>query len=177
MARKGLPPAALPGCMSFAMYAHVSPARIVTIAFWRSYVVTMRPYLLFVSGITGIAGLSLAPEVPLLNTMLLSLTFLLSYGFGQALTDSFQMDTDSLSAPYRPLVQGKLRRSDVLVVSLLGLILSGVVVVLHNFLNLFLALLTIVGLSTYTYFKRRWWAGPIYNAWIVTVLCLIGYLS
>ena len=34
-----------------------------------------------------------------------------------------------------------------------------------------------VGLATYTWFKRRWWGGPFYNAWIVAVLMLIGHVS
>lgn len=157
--------------------ARVQPSGILSVAFWKSYLVTMRPYLLYVSGITGIVGLSLAPEIPLFNTLLLSLTFFLSYGFGQALTDCFQTDTDSLSSPYRPLVRGEIQRRDVLIVSLIGLGLSGIVVVVHNVLNSVLALLTVVGLATYTYFKRKWWAGPFYNAWIVAALCLIGYLS
>ncbi|MBM3297987.1 MAG: penicillin-binding protein 2, partial [Candidatus Aminicenantes bacterium] len=58
------------------------------------------------------------------GTARLALGFLplfLSYGFGQALTDCFQTDTDSLSAPYRPLVRGTISRGQVLAVSLGGL--------------------------------------------------------
>ena len=40
-----------------------------------------------------------------------------------------------------------------------------------------LAAVSILGLLTYTSFKRRWWAGPFYNAWIVAVLFLIGVLD
>jgi 4-hydroxybenzoate polyprenyltransferase len=155
----------------------IVPARIISLEFIRSYVITMRPYLLFVSGATGIAGLSLAPPIGRFNSLLLSLIFFLAYGFGQALTDCFQMDTDALSSPYRPLVQGRIRRRDVAVVSLVGLAFSGVVFVAYNVVNLPLVVAAVVGLATYTYFKRRWWAGPLYNAWIVAVLCLVGYVS
>jgi len=31
------------------------------------------------------------------------------------------------------------------------------------------------GLITYTWFKRRWWGGPFYNAWIVVILFIMGY--
>ena len=31
-----------------------------------------------------------------------------------------------------------------------------------------------VGLATYTPFKRKWWGGPFYNAWIVAVLCTMA---
>ena len=149
----------------------------LSLDFWRSYVITMRPYLLFVSGITGLVGMSLVPDIPLLDLLLLSLVFFLAYGFGQALTDCFQTDTDSLSSPYRPLVQGRIRQKDVLAVSLVGLIVGASILVLYNTINLPLALLGIAGLATYTPFKRRWWSGPFYNAWIVAVLCVIGYSS
>lgn len=150
-------------------------ARFLHWAFWRDYVITMRPYLLFVSGITGIAGLSLASDVPLPTLAILGLVFFFAYGFGQALTDCFQIDTDAISAPYRPLVRGTLLPRDVLVVSLSGLVVSGVIVVSFNPINAIAAGLTILGLATYTHFKRRWWAGPWYNAWIMSLLVLIGY--
>ncbi len=157
--------------------AHALPAEVLSLDFWRSYMTTMRPYLLFVSAITGIVGMSQAPNIPLLDTALLATAFFLSYGLGQALTDCFQVDTDSLSSPYRPLVQGKVRRRDVLAVSLIGLTAGATVLLLYNSVNLALVLLGIAGLATYTPFKRRWWSGPFYNAWIVVVLCLIGYTS
>jgi 4-hydroxybenzoate polyprenyltransferase len=37
--------------------------------------------------------------------------------------------------------------------------------------------MTIFGLLTYTWFKRRWWGGPWYNAWIVSLVALLGYLG
>jgi 4-hydroxybenzoate polyprenyltransferase len=149
----------------------------VVLSFSRSYVVTMRPYLLFVSGITGIAGLALGPGIASGEALLLAAAFFLSYGFGQALTDCFQTDTDSLSAPYRPLVQGRVRRRHVLIVSLAGLSLCGTVLVGYRPANAPFAALTVLGLATYTYFKRRWWAGPFYNAWIVALLVVMGYLA
>ena len=152
-------------------------ARVGSRRFLRDYIITMRPYLMFVSGITGLAGLALAPALPLGNGLALALAFFLSYGFGQALTDCFQLDTDSLSAPYRPLVRGAIRRRDVLWVSLTGLLAIAAVFAVHNPLNVPAAGAAVLGLATYTYFKRRWWAGPFYNAWIVVVLALIGYLS
>ena len=154
-----------------------SPSKLLSLDFLRSYVITMRPYLLFVSGITGIAGLSFAPDLPILPLTILSVTFFLSYGFGQALTDCFQTDTDSLSSPYRPLTQGRIKKRDVLAVSLFGLLLSGIILTLFFPINLILSFVAIIGLATYTFFKRRWWGGPFYNAWIVALLCLIAYLA
>ncbi len=153
------------------------PAALLSWAFVRGFVVTMRPYLLFVSGIAGIVGLSLGPALPAANTLLLAAAFFLAYGFGQALTDCFQLDTDTLSAPYRPLVRGAIARRHVLAVSLAGLAAIAVLLALHNPLNVPLAGLAVLGLATYTPFKRRWWAGPFYNAWIVALLAVIGYVS
>ncbi|UCF18629.1 MAG: UbiA family prenyltransferase [Gemmatimonadota bacterium] len=156
--------------------ARAQPARVLSGAFLRGYATTMRPYLLFVSGITGLAGMALAAELPIGSTLLLALAFFLSYGFGQALTDCFQLDTDALSAPYRPLVQGAIERRDVLAVSIGGLIGVGAVLAVYNPWNIPLAALAVAGLASYTPFKRRWWAGPFYNAWIVVVLAMIGHL-
>lgn len=153
------------------------PTHICSLSFLRLYVITMRPYLFFVSGIAGIAGLALSELTSLASGIMYSVIFLLSYGFGQALTDSMQVDTDSLSSPYRPLVQGKIKRRDVAVVSLGGLSLSGIILILASNINIILCTLAIIGLASYTYFKRRWWAGPFYNAWIVALLCLIGYVT
>jgi len=145
--------------------------------FARAYAVTMRPYLLFVSGATGLAGLALVPGVEPATVFPAGIVFFLSYGFGQALTDCFQLDTDSLSAPYRPMVQGVLDRRDVLLVSLLGLLVCGGVVVALHPMNAWLAGLAVIGLATYTWFKRRWWAGPIWNAAVVALLFLMGYAA
>ncbi|UCC83483.1 MAG: UbiA family prenyltransferase [Gemmatimonadota bacterium] len=155
----------------------VGPARLLSREFVRGYVITMRPYLLFVSGIAGIVGLALAPGIPAVDTLLLAAAFFLSYGFGQALTDCFQVDTDSLSAPYRPLVRGDIRRRDVMIVSLVGLAAIGLTLALYNALNIPLAAVAVLGLATYTTFKRRWWAGPFYNAWIVALLTAIAYFA
>ncbi len=155
----------------------ILPAKILSLDFVILYMVTMRPYLLFVSGITGIVGLSFAPTLSIFTWTILSLVFFLSYGFGQALTDCFQTDTDALSSPYRPLVQGRVRRRDVLVVSLAGLFLSGIILTMFSLINLALSVIAVIGLATYTYFKRRWWAGPFYNAWIVALLCLIAFTA
>jgi 4-hydroxybenzoate polyprenyltransferase len=137
----------------------------------------MRPYLLFVSGITGIAGMSVVRDVPAGAVLVLGVVFFLAYGFGQALTDCFQTDTDALSAPYRPLVQGIVRVRDVFAVSLLGLVGCAAVLAAYERTTLVVSGLTVLGLATYTWFKRRWWGGPWYNAWIVSLVVLLGYLA
>ena len=90
-----------------------NPYRTLSIDFAKDYIITMRPYLLFVSGVTGICGMSFIDELSVSKAILISLASFLSYGFGQALTDCFQTDTDSISSPYRPLTQGRISKFQV----------------------------------------------------------------
>lgn len=151
-----------------------SPAQM---RFWRSYLTTMRPYLLPVSAMAGVAGMSVGAVQGALRWALGMLVFTFSYGFGQALTDCFQKDTDSLSSPYRPLVQGLVSARDVLVVSMGGLAAGMIILAALNPWCLPAAGLATVGLLVYTPFKRIWWAGPIANAWIVALLPVMGWLA
>jgi geranylgeranylglycerol-phosphate geranylgeranyltransferase len=148
-----------------------------TPAFLRAYLVTMRPYLLFVSGAAGLVGLSLAPSMSWQRTAVAFAALFLSYGFGQALTDCFQTDTDSLSAPYRPLVRGLVTRVQVLAVSFVCLTVVVVVLCLLNPWILVPGAAAVVGLVTYTTFKRTWWGGPPWNSWIVAILPVMGWLA
>jgi 4-hydroxybenzoate polyprenyltransferase len=150
---------------------------ILSLRFLKAYVITMRPYLMFVSGITTIVGISFSPEIGTIKILLLFFAGFLSYGFGQALTDCFQIDTDSISSPYRPLTQGLVNRNYFLIISSLGLLVCISIFTYFNPLNLFLGILAGIGLTTYTNFKRKWWGGPFYNAWIVLVLFLMSYLA
>lgn len=151
-----------------------------SLLFWPAYAVQMRPYLLFVSGVAGLAGLAAAYDGSgqSYSQMLLPfLAFFLVYGFGQALTDCFQTDTDKLSAPYRPLSQGIISPKDVAIVSGVGLLFSAIILISLHPLNTIFSALAVGGLISYTYFKRNyWWAGPFYNAWIVALVPLMGYL-
>ncbi len=150
---------------------------IFSFGFARAYVTTMRPYLLFVSGITALVGLALTGSSSLIDPRVLIIfpAGFLSYGFGQALTDCFQRDTDSLSSPYRPLTRGAVSVGHVLAVSLTGLVLCVLAFGSYNPLNFIYGAASGIGLATYTWFKRRWWGGPFYNSWIVALLCFMAY--
>ncbi len=152
-------------------------AGLLSLKFWKAYGVTMRPYLLFVSGVAGMAGFADGPQTGISVALGIFFVFFLSYGFGQALTDCFQLDTDSISSPYRPLVRGIIGRRQVLVVSLFGLLAGCLILFLLNPWTLVLGLLCVVGLATYTFFKRRWWGGPFYDAWIVALLPIMGKMA
>lgn len=152
------------------------PYGIASHGFWRAYWVTLRPYLFFVSGVSGAVGLALAPGLGWRRGGAAMTAFFLSYGLGQALTDVFQIDTDAISSPYRPLTQGLITRGQVLLVSLSGLLACAVIFLWLNPWTLVPSALGVVGLATYTPFKRRWWGGPFWNSWIVALLPAIGVL-
>ncbi len=152
-------------------------AKTLSLRFLRAYVVTMRPYLMFVSGITGLAGMSFNAQISASDFILRFAASFLSYGFGQALTDCFQVDTDSISSPYRPLTRGMISKMQTFIVSSVGLTFCIAVFAVGNLSNLLLGAAAGSGLATYTFFKRRWWGGPFYNAWIVSVLCSMAFLS
>jgi 4-hydroxybenzoate polyprenyltransferase len=150
--------------------------RLLSWGFIKSYVVTMRPYLLFVSGAAGMVGLAFIESPPLWRVALAFVPLFFSYGLGQALTDCFQTDTDAISAPYRPLVRGVVSKAQVFWVSLVGLTIVVLILAYLNPWILPLGFLAVIGLLTYTYFKRRWWGGPPWNAWIVAILPMMGRL-
>jgi 4-hydroxybenzoate polyprenyltransferase len=64
----------------------------------------------------------------------------------------------------------------VIFVSLAGLALCGAVLIWRNLWNIPWAIVSVVGLATYTPLKRRWWGGPPWNSWIVAVLPVMGLL-
>jgi 4-hydroxybenzoate polyprenyltransferase len=148
-----------------------------TIQFARGYIVTMRPYLLFVSGITGLAGMAFGVTGFGGRDLAALMACFLSYGFGQALTDCFQTDTDAISSPYRPLTRGAIPRNLTFAVSLAGLLACVSTLGILNPWNLLFGAAAGAGLASYTWFKRRWWGGPWYNAWIVLVLFAMGALA
>lgn len=154
----------------------VLPCPPTRAAFWRAYWITLRPYLFFVSGSSGLLGLALGEPLGALPLLLAFLAFSASYGLGQALTDVFQTDTDALSAPYRPLVRGEIEGRSVFLVSLAGLGACTAVLAWLAPPALALGGLATLGLLAYTPAKRRFWAGPFWNSWIVGLLPAMGLL-
>jgi geranylgeranylglycerol-phosphate geranylgeranyltransferase len=158
------------------MTAASAHARIWSPGFWKAYWTTMRPYLIFISGAAGLVGLAFIQEPSLFRLVAGFIPLFLSYGLGQALTDCFQMDTDALSSPYRPLIKGTIRRNEVSIISLVGLASGILILGLLNPVVLIFGTLAVFGLLLYTKFKRTWWGGPPWNSWIVALLPIMGRL-
>jgi 4-hydroxybenzoate polyprenyltransferase len=131
---------------------------------------------MFVSGAAALPGLALG-RAPIARVVPAFVVLFLSYGLGQALTDVFQTDTDALSAPERPLVQGTIDKRTVLIASLGGLAACAVVIVLLSPAAALPAAIAIVMLATYTPLKRRWWGGPPWNSAVVALLPLLGRMA
>ncbi len=145
---------------------------------WLSaYLVTMRPYLFFVSGAAGLLGEALVESRSAWLRAAVFLPLFLAYGFGQALTDTFQTDTDSVSAPYRPLVRGEISVNAVRAASLAGLAGSAIVLCLASGWVAIPATLAVLGLLLYTPCKRKYWAGPACNAAVVALLPIIACVA
>jgi geranylgeranylglycerol-phosphate geranylgeranyltransferase len=142
----------------------------------RALWLTGRPYLMFVSGAAALAGLALG-RTPIAHVVLAFVVLFLSYGLGQALTDVFQTDTDALSAPERPLVQGAIDKRTVLIASIGGLTACAAVIVLLSPAAALPAAIAIAMLATYTPLKRRWWGGPPWNSAVVALLPLLGRMA
>jgi len=156
--------------------AEAVPYPVTSWRFWRAFGVTMRPYLLFVSGASGLVGLALAESPNGLLLVAAAVPFFLSYGLGQAITDTFQTDTDALSSPYRPLVRGEITQAQVLSISMGALLAIALLYALLNPWAMLPAALAVAGITFYTPLKRRWWGGPPWNSWVVAMLPLIGVL-
>jgi 4-hydroxybenzoate polyprenyltransferase len=153
---------------------------VYTPPFWRAYFIHMRCYLLFISGIAGAAGMAVTKndQTTWWELMAAFVPFFLGYGFGQALTDCFQIDTDKISAPYRPLSQGIVSATSILAVSIAGLLVSAVILIVLHLYSFLLSGVAVAGLATYSAVKRNsWLGGPFYNAWIVALLPLMGYYA
>ena len=150
------------------------PYSLSSFHFWKAYWITLRPYLFFISGVAGFYGIVNNPDIPPYKLILGVVAFFFTYGLGQALTDTFQTDTDSISSPYRPLVQGLITKKQVFSVSLTGLLICVLIFTVFNPWMLLPGILGVLGLITYTFFKRRWWGGPFWNAWVVADLTLMG---
>jgi geranylgeranylglycerol-phosphate geranylgeranyltransferase len=131
---------------------------------------------MFVSGAAALPGLALG-RAPIAHVIPAFVVLFLAYGLGQALTDVFQTDTDAISAPERPLVQGAINKRTVLIASLGGLTACALVIVWLSPAAALPALISVAMLATYTPLKRRWWGGPPWNSAVVALLPLLGRMA
>jgi 4-hydroxybenzoate polyprenyltransferase len=148
--------------------------------FWIAYTVQIRPYLAFGAGLSALAGMAVAKAVnpDFSNQILAFITLLLSYGFGMALEDCFQMDTDKESGSGRPLSKGIIPVRSVMMASISGLLACAVVLYYLNPMSLFLSVLFFVGIYTYSFMKKRGGIrGVLHNSITLSLFPVIGYFT
>ncbi len=141
----------------------------------RNIWVTFRPHFFPISGAAGFTGIALAyASPPLWITITIGMICFFSYGLIQALCDTFDLETDRINAPFRPLVSGALSVRTLWIV--LGSLLTGVAIlfVLINPLLLILQFIALIFSFSYNRMKRIPHAGPLWNGVIVATLPLIG---
>lgn len=147
-------------------------------SFVKNLWITFRPHFFYVSGAAGLAGMALAwQDPPLWVAITTFLICFFSYGIIQALCDTFDIETDSINAPFRPMVKGDLSVKAVwwTLGSLLGLV--AILFLLINPLMLVLQAIALVFSFTYNRMKRIPNAGPLWNGVIVATLPVIGALG
>ncbi len=139
---------------------------------------TFRPHFFYVSGAAGLTGMMLAyGDPPTWKAVTTFLICFFSYGLIQALCDTFDLETDRINAPFRPMVTGELPVRTMWFV--LGSLLAGVAVLFY-FINPLMLGFQAVALAfsfTYNRMKRIPNAGPIWNGIIVATLPFLGALG
>ena len=73
-------------------------------------------------------------------------------------------------------MRGTVTPRQVAAISLTLLCIGIAVLATFNAYTILIAAAMVAGLATYTFFKRRWWGGPLWNSWIVALLPLLTYL-
>lgn len=144
----------------------------------RNLLITARPHFFVVSGSAGLAGMAVAyADPPIWITFSAFIVCFFSYGLIQTLCDTFDIETDKINAPFRPMVSGELSKRTVWIT--LGFLLS-IVAVLFYFINpilLYLQGTALLFSFTYNRMKRLTHIGPIWNGIIIAALPLIGAIA
>jgi len=142
---------------------------------WKNLWITFRPHFFFVSGAAGLTGMVLAFEnPPLWKTMATFLICFFSYGLIQALCDTFDLETDRINAPFRPMVSGELPVRTVIIILSGMLMIVAVMFYLINPILLAVEAVALIFSVTYNRMKRIPHAGPLWNGIIVATLPYIG---
>lgn len=98
-----------------------------------AYVKSMRPYLFFLSGMTGLLGIVFSGVNPSAVKVIavLSVVFL-GWGVNQVINDLLGLREDRINAPHRPLVTGELPVEFAVLLSTLFCLLGGIVTYFLN---------------------------------------------
>ncbi|MFA5031943.1 MAG: UbiA family prenyltransferase [bacterium] len=85
----------------------------------RLYIKSMRPYLFFITGISGWLGILFANTSSSIPRQIIVLSILfLSWGINQVINDLLGIEEDKINAPHRPIASGELSKKHVLLFSI-----------------------------------------------------------
>lgn len=113
-------------------------------SFARFYIISMRPYYFFVTGIAGWVGVAYyeylsaqgqhqLPELSIEKKILILILLFLSWGVNQIINDFLGLEEDRINAPKRPMVTGDLPAIPAVLVS--AVIMIGASVITYLFLS------------------------------------------
>lgn len=138
---------------------------------------TLNPSLMFVSGITAVAGASQVSEIAPTTALVIAGAAFLSYGFGQALTGISNFDNGKEAGEPTDLYQTALLPALIISISLTGICFCIAAFSWYAPIAMLPGFLIILGIGIYLRIKSRWWGGPMYNSGFLVLLVWMGYLA
>ncbi len=120
-----------------------------------NYIKSMRPYLFFISGMTGCLGIAFcgAEITPFRTALVLTVVFV-GWGVNQVINDLLGLKEDRINAPRRPLVTGRLPVGSAVGISAGLFVLGAGITLLLNPYALTLYVLVFLLNIVYEYSKR-----------------------
>lgn len=120
-----------------------------------AYIKSMRPYLFFLSGMTGWLGIVFSGAQASITRVapILAVVFL-GWGVNQVINDLLGRREDRINAPHRPIVTGELPIKTTVLFSITLFVLGGLITYMLNAYALILYLLVFILNIVYEYSKR-----------------------
>lgn len=150
---------------------------VMTVKFWKNYVLICRPHLFFVSGTAGLAGLSLfagnSPAAILIPAIAFFIILGASYGLYSAL--SFDNRPDSETAG--PFSTGEMDEVQVIGISLVLVGLCSLVFIASSFWTIPFLIAIVAGGVLSAFLSRCWWGSLLFKPAALAILAVIAGLT
>jgi 4-hydroxybenzoate polyprenyltransferase len=131
-----------------------------------SYFTALNPTVFFLSGITAIVGVAFVPNVPAMAGILIASAGFLAFAFA-----------DSVSESTHASLRGESEMQDIATVGLIGLTAIAMIFVSFSPTTIVLFIAAAGAYGSNAWFKRRWWAGPLWKASIVVLLAMMSSMA
>lgn len=144
----------------------------------RLYIKSMRPYLFFITGISGWLGILFAnTSSGVLKQIIVLIILFVSWGINQVINDLLGIKEDKINAPHRPIASGELSKKYVLLFSAVLFTLGAIVT---YFLNPYALIIYFTGYIfniIYEYCKGTPILGNIWFGILIAVTPFYGALA